>query len=316
MFAVLAVIGCGGTGSAPAVRAGGASFDVSTVAHWTRAVGLEGGIATSLARPAGTAREKALDLLIAANWLIGEASARRLAVSNSTVERRLRERIDSQPNGRSEFEQEISSMGRTIADVELELRAEAAAERLRGMVSSWTPPVARADVADYYRLHRAQYRVPALRLTDLIEGFHSRAAATMLAKRLGAGEAFAKRAVHEHVAAEPPAEATRRNNRQLVEAIFAARPGTIAGPARFHHVWAVAVVRKVIPAATKPLAAVAEGIAAQLVSERRRQTMTAFLEGFQRRWSARTDCKAGYVVQKCSQYRGPVTPESNPLIGP
>jgi foldase protein PrsA len=310
-------MGCGsssGSGTS-AVRVGDVPIDRSAIAHWTKAVGLENGLAASLGRPSGTVREKALDLLIAVNWLIGEATARGRQVSDDAVERRLHERVNSAPNGRSEFEQEASSIGRTVADVELELRAEAAAAGLRAMVSGGVAPVTPQDIADYYRQHLTQFHVPEVRVADLIESIPTRTAAIALGERIGPGKRFAGRALREHVAAETPQEASRRDNRELVDAIFAAQPGKVAGPARFHRKWTLIVVRKVIPASTKPLATVTEAIAARLAGERQRLAMSSFLRAFRSKWTAKTDCRAGYVVQKCSQYHGPMTPESNPLTG-
>src|SRR6202167_387075 len=50
------------------------------------------------------------------------------------------------------------------------------------------------------------------------------------------------------------------------------------------------------------------GIAAKVTAgqsaTQRKATLASFQQAFQRRWRARTTCKAGYVMEDCSEYRG------------
>jgi parvulin-like peptidyl-prolyl cis-trans isomerase-like protein len=285
------------------------------VAHWAKAVGPEVGIATWLARSADSAREKALAVLISANWLKGEAVARGLRVSKSTVEHGLAERIDSVPNGRSEFEKELAATGRTVADAELEIEVERASAALRAMVLGEVPQVTHGDVVNYYEQHRAQFYVPELRVVDLRENSPTRSAAIALGRRLGPGERFMRGALREDVAKQTSYEAAHRENGALVHTIMTTQVGSVSDPVKFKRAWVLAVVRKVIPARFKPIAAVAAEVGAHLSAERRRLAMSNFIRAFRSRWTVKTDCRPGYVVQKCAQYRGPIAPESNPLTG-
>jgi foldase protein PrsA len=278
-------------------------------------VGSEPGVAAWLARPTGTAREKALDVLIVTHWLIGEAAAHGLGVSGAKVEQGLKERIDALPNGRSEFEKELTATGRTVADAESEIKAEAAAAALKAMVLRAVPPVTREDIANYYEQHRGQFHVPELRIVDLSENNPTRSAAIALGRRIGPGRLFARRSLRERVAKQTPYEAAHRENGELVHLIMTARVGRVAGPVSFKRAWVLAVVRKVIPARFKPLAAVAAEIGARLSAERHRLAMSNFVKAFRSRWKAKTECRPGFVVQKCARYRGPALPESNPLVG-
>jgi hypothetical protein len=307
--------GCGSGASGPvAVRVGDASIGASSVSHWTKALVLGKDVGGQVDESHGTARERALGFLISANWLIAEASDHGVRVPDATVARRLHERVEAVPNGMSEFKEEIASLGQTIADVELEIKAETAAAMLRAMVSKRAQPVTHADITDYYARNRGQFRVVELRFTDLIESIPSRVAAIALGRRLGAGRRFAARALHEQVASETPREAAHQGNAGLVRTIFAAVPGRVAGPVKFALGWVLVVVRKVVPSRIKPLAAVKEQITTRLTSNRQRAGLLSFIKTYRSKWTAKTDCSPGFVVQKCSQYHGPVAPESNPLL--
>jgi parvulin-like peptidyl-prolyl cis-trans isomerase-like protein len=306
-------MGCGRSFAPAVVRVGEVSIDRATVSHWAKAISLGGEVALPVERTGETARERALSFLISSHWLIGEARDKGLIVSDAAIQHALQEKVDGMPNGEAEFKQESSSLGRAVADVKLEIRAELAAEKLSQMVAERVPRAARADAASYYHDHPAEFTIPALRLTDLIEEIPTRAGAIVLAKRLGRGSRFAEKALHERVRGETPSEESHEDNGRLVHAIYAAKLGTVAGPVRFHHGWALAVVRKILPARIRPLMAVEDGIVSRLTSQRRERARQRFIEAYRRKWVARTDCRPGFVVQKCSEYRGRLTPEPDPL---
>lgn len=316
LSATAVLAGCGGSPDPIAVRVGDISIGSGAVGHWAKTISRGSAVGGSVAGLHGVGRERALDFLIAANWLIGEAADRGFVLSKGAVEHRLQEKIDSVPGGKSEFDEEVFSTGQTIADVELEIRAEAAAAMLRETVSRRVHPVTQADVVSYYRRNRSRYRVPDVRSTDLIEALHgTRAEAIALGRRIGSGAHFAKMALHERVARETPREESSRGNGNLVRTIFAAAPGAVAAPTRFNNAWVLVVVRKVIPHHIDPLATVRQGIVARVAGERRRLTLFRFVEAYRRKWQSKTDCSPGFVVQKCSQYRGQPAQEGNPLIG-
>jgi PPIC-type PPIASE domain len=313
---IAGVVGCAGSPRLVAVRVGDVSIGARVISHWARIIDLDGEVDGSLVVSHGTSRERALAFVISACWLTGEAVDQGIAISGATIERRLQERIESVPNGKSEFEREISSTGRSIADVKLEIEAESAAARLRAMVARRVHPVTQASVDDYYRHNQAHFRVPEIRVTDLIEGIHgTRAAAVALGRRIGPGRRFAELSLHERVARPIPSEASHRENGALVRSIFTAVPGEVAGPTRFNDAWVLVVVRSVVPAGIRPLAAVREDVAARLASRRHRRVLLAFIKAYRGKWIRKTDCSPGFVVQKCSLYHGPTAPEGNPLSG-
>lgn len=314
LLATAMPLACGDTSSSPVViRVGGESIDRAAVEHWTGAIRLGSGVGASLGRAEGAPRERALDFLIAAHWLLGQAAKGGLRVSDGSVRRALRERVEAVPDGEAEFKRELASTGQTVADVELELRAALAAKAIGESLLGRIAPVTHAEVASYYARNRRQFRVPDRRLVDLIEDIESPRAAIALGRRLGTGRRFAKRGIREIVAREASPAAARNDNHQLVHAIFAATPGRLGGPAPFHHEWVLLVVRKLIPSAVTPLAQVSEKIEQQLVAERRRRALAGYLAAYRRTWTSRTTCRAGYVVQRCSEYRGRIHPEGNPF---
>jgi hypothetical protein len=78
--------------------------------------------------------------------------------------------------------------------------------------------------------------------------------------------------------------------------------------------WVLAVVKKLIPAGIQPLVVVRAEVMKTLAVERRERMLRSFAATYVRKWTARTSCSSGYVVQRCSQYRGSLTRE-DPLTG-
>jgi foldase protein PrsA len=312
VMAICAGWGCGRSTAPAVLRVGGVSIDRITVSHWSRAIGLGGEVVLPVERAGETDRERALNFLISARWLIGEATDRGLTVPEAAIQQTLQKKIDGIPNGEAEFKKESSSLGRTIPDVKLEIEAELAAKRLSQMVAR-VPHVTQADAVFYYEHHHAEFTIPELRMTDLIEEIPTSAEAIALAKRLGHGLRFAEKALHERVRGESPFEESHSDNGRVVHTIFTAKPGTVAGPVRFHHGWALVVVRKILPARIRSMKSVEGGIVSHLTSQRQALARQRFIEAYRRKWVAKTDCRPGFVVQKCSEYRGRVLPEPDPL---
>jgi hypothetical protein len=266
-------------------------------------------------RSSSTPQQQALEFLISANWAIGAAAEHGLGITDGAVERGLNERVKAAPNGRGEFEEEITATGQTLADVKLEVKASLAAARLRDFLSRRVPPVTQAQIADYYKHHLQSFRIPDGRWVDLIEAIHGYAHAVALGKRLGAGARFTKKATREFVPRQTAYEDAYRGNARMVQAIFATPPGRVGGPVVYHGRWVLLVVRKLVPGSIKPPSRADAEISERLSESRHRQALVSFLKAYQREWTAKTTCEPNFVVQKCSEYRGQFVSEGNPLEG-
>ena len=307
--------GCAGASSTPVVvRVGPVKIDKAAVDHWTRAIALGSTLSGALRQPGETPRQRALSFLISANWAIGAAAERGLSLSEEALAHRLKKRIEAAANGRSEFEEEIAATGQTLTDAKLEVQAELALANLRESLSRSVPPVTKAQAADYYKRHIASFRIPDRRRVDLIEEIHGGYRhAVALGEKYGPGAQFAKRSIHELVPRQTPYEDAHRENGRMVQVIFATPPGRVGGPVLFHGRWVLLVVRKLIPPGMKPLSQVSAQISERLSEERHAQVLASFLKAYRQEWRAKTHCKAGFIVQKCAEYRGRVVPEGNPL---
>jgi foldase protein PrsA len=308
------LVGCGADPKSPTdVRVGDARIGMAVVEHWSRAMARGAGVGGVYAGQPGTLRQRALAFLISAEWLRGEAAAQGVTPSDGAVEHALDDRKEA--NGAPEFQAALRASGQTVEDVKLEIEAGMASAAIRRKVLSRSPAVAEGEVADYYKSRPRLFRVPQKRSAELIENLASPAAANALVKRIGTGLRFSKKALHEELTPTRVGERLEPDIERVTKAIFAAPVGVASRPMRLNGRWSVFVVREITPAGLEPLAKVRAAIAARLAVRHRAATLTAFADAYRARWTAKTSCRPGYVVQGCAQYTGPVRPQPDPFPG-
>jgi foldase protein PrsA len=296
---------CGAAHDSAAVRIGEVRIDEAAVSHWMSV--MAGGQAKGLKTArSDSLRQQAIGFLISAAWLTREAAGMGLEPSNREIEGWLaRRRSIDFPGGAPEYREYLSATGQSTADTMLEAKAELAAAKIRAAVVRRTPEVTATEAAEYYRTHRQQFAVPEWREVE-VTNRKSDAAARQLKSRLERGDRVGSGIWRWHVDRPPNLfdRKTRERPAQLAleRAMFSARPGVFVGPIpQYSDFYLVRVVR-MKPGGERPLSGVLETIERQLNAERRQHALAAFANAWRARWTARTDCRAGFVVPKCRQH--------------
>jgi hypothetical protein len=171
------------------------------------------------------------------------------------------------------------------------------------------------EVTSFYRTHIARYHVPERRYYDLYEQIPKRREAVALARKLSSGEPAGQRPNKE----KPFRPRDFRNlpgQAITYRAVFAAKKlDVVVGPLPLQGAWCLFILRRIVPARLQPLSEVRQSIEQQLRAPLQRRERTRLIAAYRQRWLARTDCRPGYVVQKCRQFRGPRMPEPEPFSG-
>lgn len=314
-FAVtLAVIGCGGcAGGADdsiAVRVGQAAVTSATVNRWMSA--MAGGRLPPDPSRRQQLREQALAFLIPAQWLLGEAAEQRIEPSGREVRRQLEQkRRASFPGGAAELNEFLKATGQDESNITFEAKAELASAKIWQVLASRQPAITQAQVASYYARHRQRYLIPEQRAL-YVSTLKSTAYAKALRRDIETGKKrFADVSKHETIELPPIAYSTSGGEDAVLDrAIHFARPHVLVGPVRVHGIdYCMFEVRRITPARQQTLAQVQSSIIHQLADQQQRRALAAFVRAWRLRWTARTHCSPGYVVQKCREYNGPRTPE-------
>jgi hypothetical protein len=310
----IAACGAGADRSSPIVaRVAGVPIAQATLTHWMRAMAPRHVVPDG---PDEALRQRALDFLISSRWLIGEAAAEGTGVTKAQVARRLAEKERSFPGGRNEFEAFLRAVAHTVADQELEMQTELASEAIRRRLAAEEAKITPADVTRYYSQHLlTDFFVPEERHFYIVENIPSDAAARTLMAEVKAGRSLANLSLKESYPRKSYS-AYQGEKRTIIEAIFKATPHVLTGPIRLGTLYFLIEVTRVTTPYTQSFAHVRDAISSQLAAEQQQSTLAAFIASWHSRWKARTDCYAGYVVQRCRQYTGSEALEEPALTNP
>jgi foldase protein PrsA len=141
------------------------------------------------------------------------------------------------------------------------------------------------------------------------------AAAKSAKKEVESGKSFAS--VAKKVSIDPTSKASGgllsgvvkgQEEKSLDAAIFSAKPNVLSGPVKTPFGYYVFEVKSSTPGSQQTLAQVEPAIKQQLTATQQQTALSTFVKNFKKKWKAKTDCRAGYVVADCKQYKEPKTP--------
>jgi hypothetical protein len=310
LAACAALAGC--AGSAPpsvVVRVGGASITASETNDWISVMAPAGAVHMSPSEHREL-QHKALRFLVDARWLIGEAAAEGAPVTGERIDARLREKYDT-PEGEG-FYKDLTTIGRyTAADVRFETEAELAAQAVRRSLSAYSHSIAPASVQSVYAHDLRRFSLPERRTVQMVGNFEAVASAQQIIDEVRHGASFAKlsflRLLEKGNFSAAPAE-----KRLFDRAVFRAPAHVLVGPLQDNGYYFLFEVTNIAPARLESLTEASPTIDSELAATR----STRFIAALTSRWTARTSCSPGYVVQKCAQYRGPNASEEPLVVTP
>jgi foldase protein PrsA len=301
--------GCGGTSGGVVAQVDRTAITGPMLDHWVSIVGADKAAPSPAGQ--GTPRQRALDYLISSQWLIGESASRGLAISEQEVNRRVAgRRAASFPGGETEFRAFLATTHRSMADVEFEAKVELASSGLRQLAAAAAPRVTDAQVKRYYEQNRRQFVIPEERVTKYAST-KKRAQAERLKHEVESGRRDLTSAEQRTYGESTYTVNNPSSHRSPLEvAVFAAKPNVLTNVVILGGDYYLFKVIKVFPPVTQSFAQVKRTIKKQLAEEAQRQALAAFVKTWREKWAARTDCRPGYIVQKCNQYSGPTAPEN------
>jgi hypothetical protein len=294
---VIGLSSCGSTGGAVVARVAGVPISDAMVVHLARVLSREQVAPGSRGE---TLREYALALLITAEWVIGEARAQGVGVSEARAMVGVRRKIRGFPGGGGEFNSLNALSGRTFGDAVLAERVHLAVVGLLGLLARREPGVTPGQVAAYYREHERSFVTDEQRKA-IVAHASSRSAAEAVKRELAAGMPLPFGVAEQLEYAQgwhPP------NEDAIYDAVYAASAHVPLGPVRLAGEYFVFEVTQIIPSRQKSLAAVAGGIAGRLRAREHSRTLAGFTAAWRGRWLARTSCSRGWVLAQCREYTG------------
>jgi foldase protein PrsA len=250
-------------------------------------------------------RTEVMQFLIQAEWVQQEADAQGVKVTDQDIKRSFEDqKKQAFPNDKA-YQQFLNQSGMTEADILFRVRLDQLQQKLTQKVTNDAKKVSDQDVEAYYEKNEKRFAQPERR--DLLVVLtKTEAQADQAKKALEDGQSW-KQVVKQYSIDEAskaqggkqPAVTQGQQEKELDEAIFAARKGELEGPVKTQFGWEVFEVEKITPASQQTLEESKETIRNLLRSQGQQKALDNFIKDFRENYKDDTDCADDYRVAEC-----------------
>jgi foldase protein PrsA len=275
---------------------------------------------TQCAQQYKSLQTEVLNFLIGLEWVLGEAPAKGVKVSDAEVHKQFIKIRTQQFPSTAEFEKFITNSGQTVSDLLLRVKYNLTSQKLQQKILKSTPKVTQAQIQKYYEENKSRYGVPERRSIDVILT-KTEAAAKSAKQEVESGKSFESVAksksidpVSKNKGGLLPEVSKGQQEKSFDTAIFAAQKGALSGPVKTAFGYYVFKVLSTKPGSQQTLAQVQASVKQQLTSTGQQTAFNKFVKEFKKKWKAKTDCRAGFVVEDCKQYKAPKTSSTGTAV--
>jgi parvulin-like peptidyl-prolyl isomerase len=262
----------------------------------------------------------ALGELLDQIWITGEAEELGVKVTNKQVEEELAQIKKQSFPTKSAYQQFLKESKFTEEDVNDRVELQVLSNAIQEQVNSEAPAPSSAEVKSYYEAEKAsQFTEKESRDVRIIvnkdkakvdaakkalEKDHSPAGWKAAAKKYSSdptskAKGGLQAGVTEEFLQEP-----------LKKAVFGSATGELIGPEKYQSNYLLLEVVKLNPAKVKSLPEVKAQIEETLKSEKQQEYFSEFVSDYQSKWTSRTYCASGYVIERCSNFTGSGHPKN------
>jgi foldase protein PrsA len=266
-------------------------------------------------------RDQAVQLLVSALWIEGEASDRGIAIDESEVEKAFEAQKKQSFAKERDFERFLERSGQTTQDVMMRVRFDLLWTKISDQVTKGEDRVTDDQISAYYERNRQRFAQPERRDLRVVLA-SSRADANAALADLAAGRSWSavarKYSIDEATKArsgELEDVAAGQQERALDKAIFRAPKGAVRGPVRTRFGYYVFTVTNVDKASRPTFEQAKPTIAQLLAAETEQKALDGFVERFRDKWRERTDCRDGFLTPYCENGPEPTATPAQPVTG-
>jgi parvulin-like peptidyl-prolyl isomerase len=267
-------------------------------------------------------QQEVLGFLISSEWVVGEASALGVKLSDAEVQKQFTKIKSQQFPKPAEFEKFLSSSGQTVSDLLLRVKLNLLSTKIQQKIVKSKGAVTQAQIAKYYNENQSRFGVPEKRGVEIVLT-KTEAAANSAKKEIESGKSFAS--VAKRVSIDPTSKANGgllkevlkgQEEKALDAAIFSAKPNALGGPVKTAFGYYIFEVTSITPGKKSSLAQVQSSIKQQLTAQNQQQALSKFVKEFKKKWMAKTECRSGYMVTDCKGFKAPKTSSTSAPVTP
>ena len=250
-------------------------------------------------------QQQVMQFLISAQWIQGEAGDLGIHVSDKDVQKEFQKQKKQSFPKEADYQAFLKSSGMSQKDILLRVKLDLLSNKIRDKVTKGKTKVTEKQIAAYYAANQSRFGQPQRR--DLLVVLTKTQAAANKAKAaLASGQSFASVAKTYSIDSASKAQGGKltvskgQQEQALDTAVFAAKPGVVAGPVKTQFGYYVFKVTKNTAGTQQSLDQARASIKSLLTTQNQQKALQAFVKKFQKKWKSRTDCRKAYVVQTCN----------------
>jgi foldase protein PrsA len=269
-----------------------------------------------------TLQQEVLGFLISSTWVLGEANSLGVKLSDKEVKKQF-EKIKSQQFPKSaEFEKFLKTSGQTVSDLLLRVKLNLLSSKIQQKIVKQKSKVTHAQIEKYFKNNPKRFGVAEKR-NLLIILTKTEAQAKKAKQEVESGKSFAS--VAKRVSIDPtsksnggklPGVVKGQEEKALDAAVFSAKKGVLSGPVKTPFGYYVFEVQTITPGSQQTLKQAEASIKSQLTATQQQSALSKFVKDFKKKWMAKTECRAGYMVADCKGYKAPKTTSTAAPVAP
>jgi foldase protein PrsA len=258
-------------------------------------------------------QQEVLGFLISSNWVIGEAKSLGVKISDKEVKKQF-EKIKSQQFPKAaEFEKFLKTSGQSVSDLLLRVKLNLLSQKIQQKIVKQKSKVTQAQIAKYYKENPKRFGVAEKR-NLLIILTKTEDQAKKAKQEIESGKSF--ESVAKRVSIDPASKSNGgklagvvkgQEEKSLDAAVFSAKKNVLTGPIKTPFGYYIFEVQTITPGSQQTLKQAEASIKSQLTATQQQAALSKFVKEFKKKWMSKTDCRAGYVVTDCKQYKAPKT---------
>jgi foldase protein PrsA len=258
-------------------------------------------------------QHEVLGFLTSSAWVLGEANTLGVKVSDKEVHDQFLKIKRQQFKKPEEFEKFLKTSGQTVSDLLLRVKLNMLSQKIQAKIAKQKTKPTHAEIQKYYNENKSRFGVPEKRGVEIVLT-KAEQQAKEAKKEIESGKSFAEVAKKRSIDPTSKAKGGQigevvkgQDDQHLDAALFGAKVNELGGPVKSPFGYYIYEVTSVKPGNSQPLSKAESSIEQTLVTQAQQKKLSNFIKNFKKKWQAKTDCRSGYVVANCKQYKAPKT---------
>jgi foldase protein PrsA len=262
-------------------------------------------------------RDEAMNQVLDVAWILGEAEERGVEVSDREVQQEFEQTKNENFKTEQEYQDFLKESGFTQEDIDERVKLQLLSTKIQDQITEEAPKVTDSEIQEFYDANKEQLQQPASRDIRLVLSKDEKGAQDA-ADALGDDNSPES---WDEVAKEFSSDDATKDSggvragvtqgtypEPLNTEIFGAAEGEVVGPIETPDGFYVFQVDAATEESVQPLEEAKPAIQQQLEGQLQQESFSAFLSDYRDRWTELTICGEDYLMERCDNFDGPVTP--------